>query len=246
MLGVVLAWVVPPPEPAPTVSAPTTVELLAPAVETPVGPIRPSSSAVRKSMRRFRRSGGVVLGAGLVGLGAAVGIQIGRGVLLRQCADTGNPESDACLASTEVDAQIRGYATVGMAMMVAGSAGAGGLFGNAAATRDVHQRGRKPKVPTFAKFTGIMTMGVASAWVLGRNIHFWHQEIRCDGDVRCIASVRPQRWLYNDIGALTISLGAGMLGYSLAYTRQSKALMSLRVSPVLGRSHAGATASIAF
>jgi len=245
MLGVVLALVVPPPEPAPTVSAPTTVALLAPAVESPVGP-KPSSSTVRKSIRRFRRSGGVVLGAGVLGLGAAVGIQIGRGVLLRQCADTGNPESDPCLASSEVDAQIRGYATVGMAMMVASSAGAGGLFGNAAATRDVHHRRRTPKVPTFAKFTGIMTMGIASAWVVGRNIHFWHQEHRCDEDLRCIASVRPQRWLYNDIGTLAISLGAGMLGYSLAYTRQSKALMSLRVSPMLSRSQAGATASIAF
>ena len=236
----------PPPLSRARVVAPSTVALLAPAVETPSGPRRADSRVVRKSVRRFRRGGGLVLGAGVVGLGAAVGIQIGRGALLRRCARTGDLQSDACVASTELDVRLRVYSAMGLAMMVAGSAGAGGMFGNAAATRDIEQRRRAPKAPTFAKFTGIVTMGIASAWVLGRNIHFWHQELRCDGDLGCIASVRPKRWLFNDIGTLAISLGAGMVGYSLTYARQGKALMALRAQPSVGPTRAGASLSLTF
>lgn len=130
--------------------------------------------------------------------------------------------------------------------MVAGSAGAGGMFGNALAARDVQLRGEEAKSRSFSKFFGVITIGLSSAWVLGRNLHFRRAESRCDGDLRCIANVRPQRWLANDIATLGISAGAGFLGFAFAYEKQGKALMKLRALPIVSRGYGGVSVSTRF
>ncbi|MEM6993219.1 MAG: hypothetical protein AAF721_22080 [Myxococcota bacterium] len=209
-------------------------------------PVQPNPRRVWTSVGKFRRGGAALIGVGAIGLAAAVGMQVGRGQLLARCVRTGNPESDTCVASDILEAEVGPYATVGMGMMVAASAGAGGMFGNADATRDVQIRGGKPKVPSFAKFTGIVAVGLTGAWALGRNLHFGREEERCEDDLACVARVRPKRWLANDLATLAISAGAGFIGYSIAYEKQAKALMTLRVQPSVSRTHAGASLTMAF
>jgi len=115
------------PTPAPQVS---TVEMLAPAEPEPTGPRRPSSKSVRGSVRRFRRGGFAPLGVAIVGLAGAVGVQIARGAWLDRCARTGDRDSLVCFGWAASDKQMRNWSIAGMAMMVTGSTGAGGMFGN--------------------------------------------------------------------------------------------------------------------
>lgn len=187
-----------------------------------------------------------MLAVGAAGLATTVGLQITRGVVLQRCAQTRDAESERCVGAQFVEDRLSQYALGGMAMMIAAGAGAGGLFGNADATRDVQQRRREPKVPSFAKLTGAVGLGLTAAWALGRNLHYARQETRCDTDVRCIADVRPKRWVVNDIATVALSAGAGFVGYAVAYEKQGKALMSLRAQPTLSRQHAGLTVSMAF
>lgn len=227
----------PPPEREfSTVPPVPTVELLAPA--DPVAkPRRPSSHAVRSTARRFRRGGVIAVAAGTLGLGAAIGIQIGRGAWLRRCAYLGNPESELCTRRVDLEPRLRVYTGIGLAMMVAGSASAGAMFGAAAATKDVHRGTLKD--PSFARFTGIFAIVLPSLWLVGRNLRSANQDRACDEDLDCLARSRQRRWIYNDLGTLAISVGAGLLGYSLKYTKQSKVLMHMRAQPTLSATGAG-------
>lgn len=216
----------------------------------PVVAPRLSTDARRRrswtNIGKFRRGAVAALGVGTLGLAGTVGLQFGRAYLLGRCVRSGDPDSAVCIVSDLAGDRLKIYSTFGMAMMIAGSAGAGGLFGNAAATRDVEVRGVKPKVPSFSKFTGLVTMGLSAAWAVGRNIHYHHQELRCEGDDACIAKVRPKRWLANDIATLGVSFGAGLVGYSLAYERQARGLMAVRMAPAVGPDQVGVSLSGSF
>ncbi len=187
-----------------------------------------------------------MLGVAGAGLATATGLQIGRGVALQRCARSGDASSSACETSDVLEARLAYYGAVGMATMVAGVAGAGGMLGNSIATRDVQLRNEEAKSRSFSKFFGIISIGLSSVWVLGRNIHFLRAEERCEGDLSCVAAVRPKRWIVNDIATLGISAGAGFLGYAFAYEKQGKALMKVRAVPMLSRHHGGLSVSLAF
>jgi len=234
------------PQPEAKTLAPrvSTVEMLAPAETESTGPRRPTSRSVRHSVRRFRRGGFAPLGVALFGLTGAVGVQIARGAWLNRCAQNGDRDSLVCFGWEASDQQMRNWSIAGLAMMFAGSAGAGGMFGNAHATRHAY-RG-KPKDPSFAKLTGIVTVGVTAAWLVERNIISWQRELRCEEDLFCVARARRQRWLYNDLGALSMSIGAGLLGYALTYARQSKALMKIWAAPTVSKNQAGLSLSASF
>lgn len=218
--------------------------MLAPAEPETTGPSRPSSRSVRKSVRRFRRGGFAPLGVAIVGLAGAVGVQIARGAWLNRCARTGDRDSLVCFGWAASDKQMRNWSIAGLAMMFTGSAGAGGMFGNAHATRHAYRGNVKD--PSFAKLTGIVTVGVTAAWLIERNVYAWHRELRCDEDLYCVARARRQRWIYNDLGALSVSIGAGLLGYALTYARQSKALMAIWARPTVSRSYTGLALSTSF
>lgn len=199
-----------------------------------------------RERRVFRRGALASLGIGVVGFGAAIGTQIGRYHALRVCGRRGDPKSDACVTSDVLEGQLNSTAGIGLAMMIAGGAAAGTFVGNAAASRDVRGRGLDAEPRTFARFVGIITMGLTSAWALERNIRILNDERRCDGDRACVARQRPRRFIINNVATLGVGLGAGFLGYSFAYEKQGRALMKLRAMPNLGLGHAGATVSMSF
>ncbi|MEM7159632.1 MAG: hypothetical protein AAF799_42725 [Myxococcota bacterium] len=245
------ASVGPSAEVSPSTEAPVVVPpVLSPPAPT-WGPVRPTPppppdpARTDRTMRKFRRGGIGILAVGGAGLALTAGLQAGRGAALKRCARTGDPLSDACVTSDVLERELSTYGALGLAALVTGSAGAGVMFGNAAATRDVERHGSL-RSRSAARFAGIIAIGVASSVLLGTNIHFGRAEARCEGDPNCIARQRPLRWIANDGAALGLAAGAGLLGYSIAYDKQGKALMKLRAAPTMTPQQAGLSVTVAF
>jgi hypothetical protein len=215
------------------------------------GPVRPSvtpiydETRIRNTMRSHRRSALGAFAVGSVGMAVALGTQYGRARSLQRCVDQG-AGGDACTSYESLDFAFSRYSALGMAMFVAGSAGAGAMLGNAAATRDVQLRGRDARRRGGLKLLGVAAIGSAAAWMIGANMQLLRHEGQCDGDPRCIAQYRPLRWAANDGAALGIAAGAGMVGYAVAYERQGKALMHLRAAPSISARHTGVAISMTF
>ena len=236
---------------AATVSAP---RLAAPILSPPAptwGPVRPTPppppdpERTQRTMKKFRRGGAGMLAVGATGLAVTIGLQAGRGVAMTRCASNGDPASDPCVTSDTLERELSTYGALGLAALVTGSAGAGVMFGNAAATRDVELRGKLRK-RSAAKMAGIVAVAVASSVMLGANIHLTRAEARCDGDPNCIARHRPTRWAANNGASLGLAAGAGLLGYAIAYDKQGKALMKLRAAPTISARQAGLSLTMAF
>ena len=196
-------------------------------------------------MRTFRRGAVGVFAVGSLGMAGALGLQWVRAKSLQRCIDAGTG-SRACSDTTELSPTLGQYSALGMAMFVVGSAGAGGMLGNAAATRDVQLKGGDIRKRSGLKLLGGIAVGAATAWMLGANWTLLRHESACGGDPSCIGRYRPLRWAANDGAALGIAAGAGMLGYAIAYERQGKALMTLRAAPSVSATHTGVAMRMRF
>lgn len=240
----------PPPPPDVVVVSPPPPPIVSPPAPT-WGPVRPSPVVVdpartEQSIRKFRRSALGVFTVGGLGLAGAMGLQYVRARALQGCLDSGSGDSRACADANELEIGLGNYSAFGMAMFVGGTAGAGAMLGNAAATRDVQLRGGDVRRRSGMRFLGIVAIGASAAWMVGANYSLGRQESLCDGDPRCLARVRPLRWATNDVAALGIGAGAGLLGYAIAYERQGKALMTLRTAPSISARHTGLAVSMSF
>ena len=214
----------PPPPPAPVLSPPAPT--WGPVQQA--SPARPSPERTERSIRTFRRNAVGVFTVGSLGMAGALGLQYMRAQSLQRCIDTNNPDGRSCRESQQFEPIGARYSALGMAMFVAGTAGAGTLLGNAAATRDVQLRGGNARRRSGLKLLGGLAVTAASVWMIGANYQLGNLESQCDGDPRCVARYRPLRWAANDGAALGIAAGAGMLGYAIAYEKQGKALMKVR------------------
>ncbi|MEM7159175.1 MAG: hypothetical protein AAF799_40435 [Myxococcota bacterium] len=198
------------------------------------------------SIRVFRRNALGVFTVGSLGMAGALGLQYARAKSLQSCLDSGNPDGRSCRESRQFEPVGARYSAFGMAMFVAGTAGAGTLLGNAAATRDVQLRGGDARRRTGLKLLGGLAVGAAAVWMIGANYQLGTREGQCDGDPRCIARYRPLRWAANDGAALGMAAGAGLLGYAIAYEKQGKALMKVRAAPSVSARHTGLAVSMTF
>lgn len=231
----------PPPPPAPVLSPPAPTW----------GPVQPSPVVIdpartQESIRKFRRSALGVFAVGGLGMAGALTMQYSRAHALQACLDGGSAGSYACAEADEMEAALGNYSAVGMAMFVAGTAGAGAMLGNAAATRDVQLRGGDARRRVGARFLGIVAIGASAAWMVGANYSLLRRESQCDGDPRCVARYRPLRWASNDGATLGIAAGAGLLGYAVAYEKQGRALMKIRAAPSVSARHTGLSVSMSF
>lgn len=233
----------PPPEPAPAPAAP--VRTVAPAPPPPVVVAPPPDPVLaRHQMRQFRRGAAGLMAIGAAGMGVALGLQWGRLAALDKCIKN-NPRSgpggdDYWRCDNEIEMGMVGayYSAIGMGVFVGGMAGAGTMLGNAAATRDVRLNGGTVRPRTGAKLLGIASIVGATAWMVGANWKLLSLEARCDTP-ECHMKYRPLRYAANDAGALGIGFGAALIGYSVRYEKQGRALMKLRAAPSTGRNFAG-------
>ncbi len=233
------------PAPAP-VLAPT----LSPPAPTwgpvrPMPPARPDAATSMRAIRKWRRSAAGVFTLGSLGMAGAVGLQWARANALQRCINDGSG-STACGDFEEASAPLGQYSAIGMAMFVTGTAGAGVMLGNAAATRDVQLNGGNIRKRRGAKLLGGLAIGASVAWMVGANWTLLRHEASCEGDPRCLAQYRPLRWAANDGAALGIGAGAGLLGYAIAYERQGKALMRLRAAPSVSATQTGVAVRVEF
>jgi hypothetical protein len=249
------------PDPTWTEPAPAPVVVITPAPEPPLtlsppaptwGPVRPtpyvppSEARVRQTMQQHRRAAVGAFVVGGLGMSAALGFQWMRASSLQRCAANG-PDARSCSEYAAMDYAFSRYSALGMAMFVAGTAGAGAMLGNAAATRDVQLRHGNTRPRGGLKLLGIAAIGAASAWMIGANLRLVQHESQCGPhDAGCVLRYRPLRWAANDGAALGIAAGAGMLGYAIAYENQGKALMRLRAAPSVSTRHTGVAVSMAF
>lgn len=235
--------IVPVPErpPAPIVSPPAPT--WGPVRPTPPAPLDPAR--VQQTIRSHRQGAAAAFAIGGLGMTAALGMQYVRARSLQRCVNDDSIHSPACDEAEDMNVAFGFYSAMGMGMFVAGTAGAGVMLGNAAATRDVQLRGGSVRRRAGLKLLGVATIGAASAWLIGANLQLLRLEGQCD-DPQCLARYRPLRWAANDGAALGIAAGAGMLGYAVAYERQGKALMALRAAPSLSATQAGVAVAMEF
>jgi hypothetical protein len=234
--------VTPVPEAAPTLSPPApTWSPMRPTAYVP-----PNEASVRQTMRQHRRGAVGALAVGSLGMGAAIGFQYMRIRGLQRCASAGATAALDCFDAGGMQLPFGYYSTVGMGMFVAGSAGAGAMLGNAAATRDVQLRGGDVRRRTGLKLLGVVVIGAAASWMIGANLQLGRHEAQCDGNAGCLLRYRPLRFAANDGAAVGIAAGAGMLGYALGYERQGRALMRLRAAPSISARHTGVAMSMEF
>ena len=233
--------------------APTVVVTPAPTLSPPAptwGSVRPTlppaydAERIRQTMRQHRRSAAGAFAVGGVGMTIALVTQYVRFRGLQHCAAQTTAHSEWCVGSMNV--AFSRYGGLGMAMFVAGTAGAGAMLGNAAATRDVQLHGGDARRRTGIKLLGLAAIGAGAAWMIGANLQLGRHEAQCEGDPSCLLRYRPLRWAANDGAALGIAAGAGMVGYAIGYERQGKALMQLRAAPSLGARYAGAGVTMTF
>jgi hypothetical protein len=244
----------PEPAPAPVVVVTPVPEPPPPTLSPPSptwGPVRHMSppsydpGRIQQTMRAHRRSALGAFAVGSVGMGVALATQYFRARGLQHCATQSDPSHpEWCVESMNI--ALSRYGGLGMAMFVGGTAGAGVMLGNAAATRDVQLRGGTARQRTGLKLLGIAAIGAASAWMIGANWQLYQHETQCEDDPGCLLRYRPLRWAANDGAALGIAAGAGLLGYAIAYERQGKALARLRAAPSLGARHGGVAVAMEF
>lgn len=233
--------VTPPPAPAPTLSPPApTWGTVRPAPYAP-----PDAARVYQTMRQHRRAALGAFVVGGLGMTATLGFQYARIRGLQQCAGRGLSTSE-CGDFQGMDYAFSRYGALGMAMLVAGTAGAGALLGNAAATRDVQLRGMEGRARNGIKVLGVAIIGVAAGWMIGANMKLAHREFHCDDDPRCLLQYRPLRFAARDGAALGVAAGAGMVGYAVGYERQGKALARLRAAPSISARHTGVAVAVEF
>jgi len=242
-----------------TETTPAPVVVVTPTPEPPLtlsppaptwGPVRPTpppaydETRIRQTMRAHRRSAAGAFAVGGVGMTIALVSQYVRFRGLQHCAAQHTAHGDWCVESMNI--AFSRYGGLGMAMFVAGTAGAGAMLGNAAATRDVQLHGRDARRRVGIKLLGLAAIGAGAAWMIGANMQLYKHEAQCEYDPSCLLRYRPLRWAANDGAALGIAAGAGMVGYAIAYERQGKALMQLRATPQLGARYAGAGMTMRF
>lgn len=232
--------VTPTPEPPLTLSppAPTWTPVRAPTY------VPPDPARVQQTMRQHRRGALAAFAVGSVGMAATLGFQTARVRGLQRCAATASHVSDCDVAA--LDYAFSRYGALGMSMFVVGSAGAGVMLGNAAATRDVQLRNGDARSRTGLKVLGVVVIGTAVGWMIGANKQLGRHESQCEGDPGCLLRYRPLRLAANDGAAVGIAAGAGMIGYALGYERQGRALMRLRAAPSISARHTGVAMSIEF
>lgn len=247
--GSTMEITVEPTPPAPVVVTTPPPPVLSPPAPT-WGPVRPTPpvglapSRVQQTIRSHRQSAVAAFAVGSLGMTAALGLQYARAQSLRRCLAQHDDLSTACSDAEAMSAPFGYYSAIGMGMFVAGTAGAGVMLGNAAATRDVQLRGGTARARPGLKLLGVAAIGAASAWMVAANLQLARHEAQCE-DMACVARYRPLRWAANDGAALGIAAGAGMVGYAVAYERQGKALVRLRAAPSLGL-HTGVSAVMEF
>jgi hypothetical protein len=216
---------------------------------TPMRPtayVPPDEATVRRTMRQHRRGAVGAFAVGSLGMGAAIGFQYMRIRGLQRCAAASETAALDCFDAGGMQLPFGYYSTVGMGMFVAGTAGAGAMLGNAAATRDVQLRGGDVRKRTGLKLLGVVVIGAAASWMIGANLQLGRHEAQCDGNAGCLLRYRPLRFAANDGAAVGIAAGAGMLGYALGYERQGRALMRLRAAPSISARHTGVAVSMEF
>lgn len=242
------------PAPAPVVvvtPAPTPPPLtLSPPAPTwgsvrPTPYVPPDAAQVYQAMRQHRRAALGAFVVGGLGMGATLGFQYARIRGLQHCAARGLATTE-CGDYHDMDHAFAYYGALGMGMLVAGTAGAGALLGNAAATRDVQLRGMEGRSRNGIKVLGVAIIGVAAGWMIGANMRLAHLEFRCDDDPRCLLQYRPLRFAAKDGAAVGVAAGAGLVGYAIGYERQGKALARLRAAPSISARHTGVAVAVEF
>lgn len=236
--------VTPAPAPAP---APLTLSPPAPTWGSvrPTPYVPPDATQVYQAMRQHRRAALGAFVVGGLGMGATLGFQYARIRGLQHCAARGLATTE-CGDHQDMDHAFAYYGGLGMGMLVAGTAGAGALLGNAAATRDVQLRGMEGRSRNGIKVLGVAIIGIAAGWMIGANMRLAHLEFRCDDDPRCLLQYRPLRFAARDGAAVGVAAGAGLVGYAVGYERQGKALARLRAAPSISARHTGVAVAVEF
>ncbi len=211
----------------------------------PAPPIPHDPWKTRHTIRTYRRRSAALLGLAGLGMAGTLGSQWLRARDLQQCLDgpRGNPECDE---ADEMDETYAGHGFMGSATFVLGTTWAGVLLGKAAATRNVLLRGRTPRKRPWLTLAGVVALGASSAWMISANYTLLEHEAECNGDHGCIAQYRPLRWAANNGATLGFGVGAGLLGYGIAYERQGRAIMRLRAAPAISATQAGMGVSVEF
>jgi hypothetical protein len=193
-------------------------------VLVPVGPpprVQPVPPDV--TIRKWHRSAGTLIGVAGASLVGSLVLQALRQSALRRC--DGDPSCH--LDAYAYEPSLGTYTVLLHGMTVGAVGGAGAMLGNAAATHDVHVRGRAVRKP------GLMALGVVMTTVgaityAGVGMSLYLRQM--DGQFVDPAAAQLRRFLLVDPLVVGTAAGAGLIGYAARRKRQGEALAKLRVT----------------
>ena len=174
-------------------------------------------------------------GVGMAGLATTATLQaleLRSTALCVQPRTTDQSEMRTCFENSS----MANYAlrSGGLTGFMAGSFGAGYLFGRARALHDIGLGNTKFRDrQAMALFTTVTIGSSATLLVMG-NVALFAQEMRCD-DPQCIQNTRAGRYILTDVSSVGLATGLGMAGHTLGRLVELRRLHDVSLSPSVSR-----------
>ncbi len=224
-----------PPRPPVVVRTDDGYALVAIGNPQPMPPIPPELT-----IRKWKRSAGVLVGVSAATYLGAVALQGVRMAGMAACEDADSPDV-ALHCQRDMGASDPGlgmYTVMFHSMSVAAAGGAGAMLGRARATEDVQIHRHWTPKPLATGLGLALAIGNGLVYVTSGLALLRRQQVADDP-----ASVQRRRFLVLDATAIMTSVGAGLAGYGIAYGKHAKVLSKIHLGAALGPDFSGLSAS---